>query len=104
MMGQSLCKRNKNPHRKKKKKKKEKRAFAPSPVHTPLQFSSAEPQPQNNSGYEEWLIFIAGILRGLTGATPQSSAASHRKEQLLTRNSRASGRVELVVGEHEDLP
>ena len=65
-MGQSLCKRNKTPHNSKKKKKK--RAFAHGLVHTPFQLSSVETKPQNSSGDEEWLIFIAGILRGLTGA------------------------------------
>lgn len=65
-MGQSLWKEIK-PHTLQKKKKK-KRAFAHGLVHTPFQLSSVETKPQNSSGDEEWLIFIAGILRGLTGA------------------------------------
>lgn len=56
-------------------------AFAQSPVYTAFQFISTEPKPQNSSGDEEWLIFIAGILRGRLGFTGRAQEGTTADEE-----------------------
>lgn len=89
-MGQSLWKEIK-PHtlQKKKKKKKSLRSW---PCTHPISALFC----WNKATEQQWRWRMANIHSRYPErphwGTPQSSAASHRKERLLTRNSRASGR------------
>lgn len=104
-MGQSLCKRNKNPHRKKKKSGGGGLCSQPCTHPISVLFCWTEATEQ------QWIWRMANIHSRYPErphwGTPQSSTASHRKEQLLTRNSRVSGRGGAGGGgggEQEDLP